>query len=123
MQNIHDPSSLNNPNYVKVAVDLNNFALLFSRSVIPYNRAQITPLQYYEHIGIYGFRKDSLLRYSKALPTPLELAEKIECLRFLEMGIKIKMAITEYMGIEIDTPDDLLKAQEFLKQNKIKNKN
>ena len=82
-------------------------ALFFSRSVIPYPRNKEAVLTYYEHIGVYAFRKEALLRFSSWPITPLEAVERIECLRFLEHGVPIKMAITEYMGVEIDTPADL----------------
>ncbi len=114
MQVLTDQQSIEDPNYVKVAVDKNSNALFFSRSVIPYPRAKdITPV-YYEHIGIYAFRKETLMTFTKLEPTPLELAEKVECLRYLENGIPMKMVVTEYMGVEIDTPEDLEKAAKLL---------
>ncbi|MBV7528735.1 3-deoxy-manno-octulosonate cytidylyltransferase [Chitinophaga sp. sic0106] len=114
MQVLTDQASIEDPNYVKVAVDKNFNALFFSRSVIPYPRAKDVPTTYYEHIGIYAFRKDTLMNFTKLEPTPLELAEKIECLRYLENGIPMKMVVTEYMGVEIDTPEDLEKAAKLL---------
>ncbi|MCX8480691.1 MAG: 3-deoxy-manno-octulosonate cytidylyltransferase [Sediminibacterium sp.] len=119
MQILDNEEEIINPNFVKVAVDKNNNAMYFSRSVIPYNRATL-PHNYYEHIGIYAFKKNALLHFYKSAPTPLELAEKIECLRFLEMGIPIKMVLTNYMGIEIDTPEDLINAQKKYKDLKVK---
>lgn len=102
------------PNYVKVAVDKNMNALMFSRSAIPYHRDKnITPV-YYEHIGVYAFRKQALLNFTAWPITPLEAAEKIECLRYLENGISLKMIVTEYMGVEIDTPEDLVRAAALL---------
>ena len=87
---------------------------MFSRSVVPYQRDKnITPI-YYEHIGVYAFRKQALLSFTNWPLTPLEAAEKIECLRYLEHGIPIKMVETDYMGIEIDTPEDLEKAAGLL---------
>lgn len=110
MQVLSDAASIADSNYVKVAVDKNYNSLFFSRSPIPYHRDKnIAPI-YYEHIGVYAFRKQTLLNFSAMPITPLEAAEKIECLRYLENGIPIKMVVTEYMGIEIDTPEDLLKA-------------
>lgn len=114
MQVLTDPQSIEDPNYVKVAVDKNFNALFFSRSVIPYPRAKDVQTIYYEHIGIYAFRKDTLMNFTRLEPTPLELAEKIECLRYLENGIPMKMVVTEYMGVEIDTPEDLEKAAKLL---------
>ena len=82
-------------------------ALFFSRSVIPYPRDQSLSINYYEHIGVYAFRKQALMNFTQWPVTALEAAEKIECLRYLEHGIPLKMVLTEYMGIEIDTPEDL----------------
>ncbi|PUZ26569.1 3-deoxy-manno-octulosonate cytidylyltransferase (CMP-KDO synthetase)/3-deoxy-alpha-D-manno-octulosonate 8-oxidase [Chitinophaga costaii] len=114
MQVLTDWKSIEDPNYVKVAVDKHFNALFFSRSVIPYPREKNIGTVYYEHIGIYAFRKQTLLNFPKMPMTPLEAAEKIECLRFLENGIPMKMAVTEYMGVEIDTPEDLEKASRLL---------
>lgn len=115
MQVLTDAKSIADPNYVKVAVDKNWNSLLFSRSPIPYHRDQSIPPIYYEHIGVYAFRKEALLNFSSWSITPLEAAEKIECLRYLENGIPLKMVVTEYMGVEIDTPEDLEKATQLLK--------
>lgn len=114
MQVLEDPALVADPNYVKVAVDLNFNSLMFSRSVVPYHRDKdITPV-YYEHIGIYAFRKETLLQFTTWPMTPLEAAEKIECLRYLEHGIPLKMVVTDYMGVEIDTPEDLIRAEKYL---------
>ena len=114
MQVMHNSEQIQDPNYVKVAIDLNNYALMFSRSPIPYHRnIDIEPI-YYEHIGIYAFRKQALLDFYRTPMSPLESAEKIECLRYLENGKKIKMVITDYMGIEIDTPEDLANAEKYI---------
>jgi 3-deoxy-manno-octulosonate cytidylyltransferase (CMP-KDO synthetase) len=102
------------PNYVKVAVDKNMHALFFSRSVIPYPRNTEIAIPYYEHIGVYAFKKQALLNFTNWPMSPLEAAEKIECLRYLENGVSIKMVVTNYMGIEIDTPEDLMKAAKLL---------
>ena len=110
MQVMKEQKFIDDPNYVKVAVDKNRNALLFSRSVIPYPRNQEMAAIYYEHIGVYAFRKEALLQFTKWEITPLEAAEKIECLRYLENGVSLKMVITDYMGIEIDTPEDLKRA-------------
>jgi len=114
MQVLTDNTLIQDPNYVKVTVDKNNNALLFSRSVIPYPRSTDTPIVYYEHIGVYAFQKQALLNFTNWSVSPLELAEKIECLRYLENGVSIKMVVTEYMGVEIDTPADLIKAAKLL---------
>lgn len=114
MQVLKEPSQINDPNYVKVAVDKKMNSLFFSRSVIPYPREKNIPAIYYEHIGVYAFRKKALLDFSNWQITPLEAAEKIECLRFLENGIALRMVLSDYMGIEIDTPEDLVKAKDML---------
>jgi 3-deoxy-manno-octulosonate cytidylyltransferase (CMP-KDO synthetase) len=114
MQVLTDNTLIQDPNYVKVAVDKNNNALFFSRSVIPYPRSTDSPIVYYEHIGVYAFQKQALLNFTNWAMSPLEAAEKIECLRYLENGVSIKMVITEYMGVEIDTPADLIKAAKLL---------
>lgn len=114
MQELKDPELIEDPNYVKVAVDRNWNALFFSRSVIPYPRSKDIAITYYEHIGVYAFRKQALLNFSSWPMTPLEAAEKIECLRYLEYGIPLKMVLTSYMGVEIDTPEDLIKAAKLL---------
>lgn len=114
MQELTDWKLIQDPNYVKVAVDNNFNALFFSRSPIPYPRNKEAKVVYYEHIGVYAFRKQTLLNFSTMSPTPLEETEKIECLRYLENGIPIKMVVTDYMGVEIDTPEDLKKAAQLL---------
>lgn len=114
MQVLTEEKFINDPNYVKVAVDKNFNSLFFSRSPIPYHRDKtITPV-YYEHIGVYAFRKQALLNFTSWPMTPLEAAEKIECLRYLEHGIPLKMVVTSYMGVEIDTPEDLERAARLI---------
>jgi len=115
MQALTNTDLINDPNYVKVAVDKNMNALFFSRSVIPYPRNTEVAITYHEHIGVYAFKKQALLNFTNWPMSPLEAAEKIECLRYLENGVSIKMVITNYMGIEIDTPEDLIKAAALLK--------
>jgi 3-deoxy-D-manno-octulosonate cytidylyltransferase len=114
MQVLTNPASIEDPNYVKVAVDKNWNALFFSRSVIPYPRSTDTAMTYYEHVGVYAFKKQALIDFTNWPMSPLEAAEKIECLRYLENGVSIKMAVTHYMGVEIDTPEDLIKAAALL---------
>ncbi|MEI7965401.1 MAG: 3-deoxy-manno-octulosonate cytidylyltransferase [Chitinophagaceae bacterium] len=114
MQVLKEEKFIQDPNYVKVAVDKNNNALLFSRSAIPYHRDKNTTPVYYEHIGVYAFRKNALLQFTRWPMSPLEATEKIECLRYLENGVPLKMIVTEYMGIEIDTPEDLERAGKLL---------
>ena len=114
MQVLKEQRLIDDPNYVKVAVNKKMEALFFSRSVIPYPRDKKNSTVYYEHIGVYAFRKTALMAFTGWEMTPLEAAEKIECLRYLENGIAIKMVLTEYMGVEIDTPEDLVRAAGLL---------
>lgn len=114
MQPLEDEKLIADPNYVKVAVDKKMNALFFSRSIIPYPRNKEVAIAYYEHIGVYAFRKQALLNFTQWPVSPLEDAEKIECLRYLENGIPLRMVITDYMGVEIDTPEDLKKAESLL---------
>ena len=114
MQVLANPACIEDPNYVKVAVDKNWNALFLSRSVIPYPRSTEMAITYYEHVGVYAFKKQALIDFTNWPISPLEAAEKIECLRYLENGVSIKMAVTNYMGVEIDTPEDLIKAAALL---------
>jgi 3-deoxy-manno-octulosonate cytidylyltransferase (CMP-KDO synthetase) len=114
MQELKQQQYIDDPNYVKVAIDKNRNALFFSRSVIPYPRNKDRKIAYYEHIGVYAFRKQALLTFSSWSVSPLEDIEKIECLRYLENGVPIRMVVTDYMGVEIDTPEDLEKATRML---------
>lgn len=106
-------SMVEDPNNVKVVVDTNMNSLLFSRSVIPYNRAAV-PVSYYHHIGVYAFRKQALMNFTKWTITPLEVTEKIECLRYLEHGIPLKMVLVDFKGVGIDTPHDLERAKQYI---------
>lgn len=114
MQLLTDPELIEDPNYVKVAVDKQMNALFFSRSVIPYPRNKSISIPYYEHIGVYAFRKKALLDFTNWPVTPLEDAEKVECLRYLENGVPLRMVVTDFIGVEIDTPEDLQKAERLL---------
>jgi 3-deoxy-manno-octulosonate cytidylyltransferase (CMP-KDO synthetase) len=102
-----------NPSHVKVVTDNDGFALYFSRSLIPYDRDSKSPT-YLRHIGIYGFRKEYLLKYAKLPRSLLEKAEMLEQLRILETGGRIKMIATDYTPISIDTPEDLKIAINYL---------
>lgn len=115
MDLITDATSLEDPNVVKVCVDNKMNSLLFSRSVIPYPRHNSSSIKHYRHIGVYAFRKAALLQFVQWPVSSLEDAEKIECLRFLENGVQLKMALTEPIGIDINMPDDLIKARTFFK--------
>lgn len=114
MQELKEQQFIEDPNYVKVAVDLNMNSLMFSRSVIPYPRNREAPITWYEHIGVYAFRKQALLNFTSWPLTPLENAEKVECLRYLEHGIPLRMIVVDYMGVEIDTPEDLERAAKLI---------
>ena len=115
MTPITDWEEISNPNTVKVIVDNQDFALYFSRSPIPYPRDKEVEATYYKHKGIYAFRKRALLDFQKLPMLPLEAKEKIEAIRFLEYGKKIKMVETHVTGIEIDTPEDLERARRVWK--------
>ena len=114
VQVLKEQRFIDDPNYVKVALDKNNNALFFSRSVIPYRRDPAATVTYYEHIGVYAFRKQALLLFTAWPVSPLEAVEKVECLRYLENGIPMRMVITTYMGVEIDTPEDLERAAKLI---------
>ncbi|MDP2681989.1 MAG: 3-deoxy-manno-octulosonate cytidylyltransferase [Deltaproteobacteria bacterium] len=126
---IRDEAELNNPNVVKVVTDKNDFALYFSRYPIPYVREQANPpipplgkggkggLGHYKHIGLYVYRKDFLLKFAKMKPTPLEEAEKLEQLRVLENGYKIKVVETEHDSIGVDTEEDMERVRKIVIKN------
>lgn len=114
MREIKDEEVINNPNNVKVVTDQNGFALYFSRSVIPYPREKDVGVRYMQHIGIYAFRKQALLDFYSLPMKSLEASEKLEQLRYLEFGKRIKMIETTHVGIGIDTPEDLEKARRML---------
>lgn len=111
---LKESDEIRNPNNVKVITDTNGFALYFSRSVIPFQRELSYDVTYYKHIGVYAFRKEALLKFSSLEMTPLEISEKLEQLRYLENGMKIKMVETDFVGIGIDTPEDLEKAKKLI---------
>jgi 3-deoxy-manno-octulosonate cytidylyltransferase (CMP-KDO synthetase) len=114
MREIKGESEINNPNNVKVVVDQNGFALYFSRSVIPYPREVNVGVRYFQHIGVYAFRKQAIMDFSKLPVKSLEASEKLEQLRYLEFGKRIKMVETSHVSIGIDTPEDLEKAKKLL---------
>ena len=114
---IFNKEDIENPNNVKVITDVNNLAIYFSRSVIPYQRDRDNSIKYYKHKGVYAFRKQALIDFYHTPVTPLEAAEKIEAIRYQEIGKKIKMVETDIEAIGIDTPEDLEKAIRFLDQS------
>ncbi|APG59423.1 3-deoxy-manno-octulosonate cytidylyltransferase [Christiangramia salexigens] len=111
---LKDKEDINNPNNVKVITGQDGSALYFSRSPIPYLRDTSASITYYKHIGIYAFRKSALMDFYRLPMLPLEEAEKIECIRYLEYGKKIKMVETSVKNIGIDTPEDLEKARKIM---------
>jgi 3-deoxy-manno-octulosonate cytidylyltransferase (CMP-KDO synthetase) len=114
---ITEEDEINNPNNVKVVVDQNNYALYFSRAVIPYPREKNVGVRYLQHIGIYAFRKQALLDFYNLPMQSLEASEKLEQLRYLEFGKRIKIVEVSEKSIGIDTPEDLEKARSwFLKK-------
>lgn len=117
MREITNEDEINNPNNVKVVEDQNGFALYFSRSVIPYPREIYLGVRYMQHIGIYAFRKQALLDFYSLPMKSLEASEKLEQLRYLEFGKRIKMVETTHVGIGIDTVEDLEKARLLLGQS------
>ena len=114
MFQITDKEEINSPNNVKVIVDQQNFALYFSRSVIPFPREENVGVRYMKHIGIYAFRKQALLDFYSLPMLSLEASEKLEQLRYLEYGKRIKMVETSHGSIGIDTPEDLEKARKMI---------
>jgi len=109
---IHDSAEMRNPNVVKVVTDRSGYALYFSRSPLPYWRDAEPPAALgYRHIGLYVYRRDFLLAFTRLAPTPLERAEKLEQLRALESGFRIRVAETGAAGVEVDTPEDLERAR------------
>lgn len=114
MCKIHDIQDIQNPNNVKVVVDQNLMALYFSRSIIPYPRDTAANPQYWQHIGVYAFRKQALMDFYDLPMQSLESSEKLEQLRYLEYGKRIKMVETNHIGVGIDTLEDLEKARKMM---------
>ncbi len=116
---LHTMNEIENPNVVKVVTDKNDYAIYFSRSIIPYPR-NLNICNYYKHIGIYGYKSTFVKEYSELEKTPLESSESLEQLRVLENGYKIKVLETTYEIIGVDTEQDLFKVREYIKNNNIK---
>ncbi len=114
MRIIEDSNALGNPSCVKLVVNKNNDALYFSRSVIPFAANAGADCPYFQHIGVYGYRKETLLQFTQWPAAKLELAEKLEQLRYLENAVPIRMAVVDFKGVAIDTPEDLERAKLFL---------
>ena len=117
----HDGETLNNPNIVKVVLDKNNRALYFSRHGIPFNRDKkpLQKIRYYKHFGIYGYRRDFLLKFKDMPRGILEQIEKLEQLRALENGYAIKVVVTKTDSVGVDIPEDVRKVEAVLKKRKI----
>ncbi|WP_191963433.1 3-deoxy-manno-octulosonate cytidylyltransferase [Pseudotamlana haliotis] len=113
MVHITNEDEIQNTNTVKVIVDKFNFALYFSRSPIPYLRDKDAGAKFFKHKGVYAFRKEAILDFYRLPMLPLEASEKIECIRYLEYGKRIKMVETDVEGVEIDTPEDLERAKKI----------
>jgi len=117
VKKIQNSKEINNPNIVKVVMDKNNFVLYFSRAPIPYQaeNVDIQPV-YYKHIGLYAYTKDFLFTYKNIPSSSLEDAERLEQLRVLEEGFRIKVIETETDTIGVDTPQDLERVRERLEK-------
>lgn len=111
--------AVENPNSPKIVTDLNGYALYFSRSVIPFVRGKektewLRSYPYLKHLGLYAYRREVLSEITKLPQSPLEIAESLEQLRWLQNGYRIKVGITHFETVGIDTPEDLKRAEEFL---------
>jgi 3-deoxy-manno-octulosonate cytidylyltransferase (CMP-KDO synthetase) len=111
-----NPEDVQDPNFVKVVVDKNDYALYFSRYPIPYARSAELAAPHYLHIGLYAYRRDFLLTYASLPSTPLERSEALEQLRALEHGYRIKVPLTEWDSISVDTPEDLERVRRLVEQ-------
>lgn len=114
MRKIETSSELNSSSCVKVVVNKNNDALYFSRSIIPFAADSGAETTRFLHIGVYGFRKETLLQFTQWPPSVLEQAEKLEQLRYLENAVPVRMALVDFKSIAIDTPEDLKRAAGLL---------
>jgi 3-deoxy-manno-octulosonate cytidylyltransferase (CMP-KDO synthetase) len=112
---VRTQEELNDPNCVKTVLDRDGRALYFSRAVIPYPRDPSIPITYYKHLGIYAYRRNFLARFVKLPQGVLEACEKLEQLRAMEYGFPIRVALSPSDSLEVDTPEDLIRAEELLK--------
>ena len=110
---LHKKEDIENPNFVKVITDRDDYAIYFSRSVIPYPRNENLDI-YFKHVGIYGYKREFVLEYSKMESTPLENSESLEQLRVLENGYKIKVLETPFEIIGVDTKEELEKVRNYI---------
>jgi len=111
---ITDPDDIRNPNHVKVVTDRQGFAIYFSRYPLPFFRDAESRQVHYKHLGFYGFRMEFLLKFTRLSQGVLEAAEKLEQLRALEYGFKVKVVETPFNSIEVDVPEDVEKVEEVL---------
>ncbi len=114
MRKFTEDEDVSKTSSVKVVVNKNSDALYFSRSVIPHIANTKIDIAHYLHIGVYGFRKEALLKFTKWHASVLEQAEKLEQLRYLENGVPIRMALVDFKSLAIDTPEDLARAKGML---------
>jgi len=112
MAKVQDLNLLRDNNTVKVVIDKDSFALYFSRSPLPFQASDY----FYQHIGIYGYQRDFLLKFIRLGPSRLEKTESLEQLRALEHGYRIKMIETQSPTLSVDTPNDIIRLEEFLKK-------
>lgn len=112
---LRDEEEINNPNLVKCVIDLNGYALYFSRSKIPFERNPVSG-SFYGHLGIYGYKREALIKMTTLQQTPLEKTESLEQLRALENGMRIKTSIVDFVPIGIDTAQDLEKFKQFVEK-------
>ena len=114
-----DKTIIDNPNKVKVLLREDGYAIYFSRSAVPYHRDETIDHIYYIHIGIYAFRKDALIKFAALQPSPLEVVEKLECNRFIDYDMPIKMAVTAHTSIAVDMPEDIVVAEAYMTEKGI----
>lgn len=116
---IVDEADSENPNHVKVVTDKEDFALYFSRYPLPYSRDKTSKQTYYKHLGFYGFQMEFLLQFTRLPEGDLEAAEKLEQLRAIEHGFRIKVVETPFNSIEVDVPEDIKKVEEILRDTSV----
>ena len=118
VREIKDAGEVNNPNLVKCVFDFNNYAMYFSRSKIPFERAKNDgSWKFYGHLGIYGYKREALFKMTKLPQAPYEMAEKLEQLRALQNGMKIKVAVVDNVPVGIDTAEDFEKFRKMVEEN------
>ena len=117
VREIKDEDEVNNPNLVKCVFDINNYAMYFSRSKIPYER-NVGKTKFYGHLGIYGYKREALFKMTKLPQAPYEMAESLEQLRALQNGMKIKVGIVNNVPVGIDTMEDFEKFKAMVNESK-----